>query len=312
MIFSKKKLCSEMNCIIKYLDNAISGNRTECPKSNYGIHNRVIEQFRKLLNNEKRMSVAAKEVLDVASSISSFDVEMKHISAQLMGVASEMEEVSESNLAIVEETNATMSEVTDTVDSIVETLEKLKVGSEKFAEKNNESGTLLDEVSDLKENVSEDTNHMKGKIQQLIELATEVGKIVDSVQIIANQTNLLALNAAIEAARAGEQGKGFSVVADEVRNLADDTKKNLDVMKGFVEKIYVAANEGKESMNRTIDSTNQMSSKIDLVSETIGANSNMINGLVINVAQINDAMQGVKSSTMEINKAMELPVYFKE
>jgi methyl-accepting chemotaxis protein len=290
---------------MKYVDNAISGNETECPKSNYGIHNRVIEQFQQLLKNEKRMSVAAKEVLDVASSISSFDVEMKHISGQLMGVASEMEEVSESNLAIVEETNATMNEVTDTVDSIAETLEKLKVESEKFAEKNNESGTLLHEVSDLKENVIEDTNHMKGKIQQLIELATEVGKIVDSVQIIANQTNLLALNAAIEAARAGEQGKGFSVVADEVRNLADDTKKNLDVMKSFVEKIYAAANEGKESMNRTIDSTNQMSSKIDLVSEAIGANINMMHGLVMNVTQINDAMQGVKNSTTEINNAME-------
>ena len=115
MIFRKKKLCSEMNCIMKYVVNAISGNETECPMSNYGIHNRVIEQFQKLLKNEKRMSVAAKEVLDVSSSISSFDVEMKHISGQLIGVASEMEEVSESNLAIVEETNATMNEVTATV-----------------------------------------------------------------------------------------------------------------------------------------------------------------------------------------------------
>jgi hypothetical protein len=57
MIFRKKKLCSEMNGIMRYVDNAISGNEIECPKSDYGIHNRVIEQFQKLLKNEKRMSI---------------------------------------------------------------------------------------------------------------------------------------------------------------------------------------------------------------------------------------------------------------
>lgn len=305
MLFGKKTLCSEMNCIMEYVDNTLAGKEVDCPKSNYGIHNKVIEQFRKLLKNEKRMSVAAKEILEVASSISSFDVEMRHISSQLMSFSSEMEDVSQSNLAIVEETNATMSEVTDTIDFTADTLEKLKTESETFAEKNNQSVLLLHEVNELKENVLEDTRYMNGKIELLVDLATEVGKIVESVQAIANQTNLLALNAAIEAARAGEQGKGFSVVADEVRNLADDTKKNLDGMRSFVDKIHMAANEGKESMKRTIDSTDQMSNKIDSVSETIGENIGMLNGLLVNVTKINGAMHGVKCSAAEINKAME-------
>lgn len=301
----KKKNCSEMNCVMEYVDNAMKGHKTECPKSDYGVHNRIIQQFEKLLKNEGRMSSAAKEVLDITSAISSFDVEMSHISSQLMNFSSQIEDVSESNLAIVEETNATMNEVTDSIDTAAFTLNQLKESSEEFSEKNNKSVSLLHEVSDLKENVIVDTNQMNDKIKQLVELTAEVGRIVDSVQAIANQTNLLALNAAIEAARAGEHGKGFSVVAEEVRNLADDTKKNLDGMRLFVEKIYTAASDGQESMNRAIESTNEMGTKIDAVSETMDENIEMMQHMVQSVVQINDTMQGVKTAAAEIDKAME-------
>ncbi|OYO42758.1 chemotaxis protein, partial [Lachnotalea glycerini] len=117
--------------------------------------------------------------------------------------------------------------------------------------------------------------------------------------------NLLALNAAIEAARAGEHGKGFSVVASEVRNLADDTKRNLDGMRKFVDKIYSAANDGKASMTRAIESTNLMSHKIDRVSNTVEDNVNMLHTLVSSVESINDSMREVKTAAEEINKAME-------
>lgn len=304
-MFKKKTSCSEMDCILSYVNQSLEGETVSCPESKHGVHTKVIKQFQQLIGNEKKMSVAANEILDVASSISSFDVEMSHISSQLMDFSSNMAEVSESNLAIVEETNATMNEVTSTIDSTADTLTSLKQNSEKFAQKNNESVSLLHEVSSLKENVIDDTNQMNEKIELLVQLTEEVGKIVESVQEIANQTNLLALNAAIEAARAGEQGKGFSVVADEVRHLADDTKSNLDGMRNFVEKIYAAANEGKESLGRTLESTNVMSNKIDLVSAAIDENIGMIHGLVSNVTEINGVMQGIKHSANEINKAME-------
>lgn len=305
MLFQKNNYYSEMNSIMEYVEGTLEGKEMTCPKSKYGIHNRVIDQFKKLLKHEKQVSVTAREVLEVASSISSFAIKLTHMSDQLIKFANNMEEVSESNFSIVEETNATMKEVTETIDVVANTLNTLKNESEIFADKNNDSVILLQEVSEIKDNVIDDNFHMNLKIEQLVELTTEVGKIVDSVQAIANQTNLLALNASIEAARAGEQGRGFSVVADEVRNLADDTKKNLEGMRNFVDKIYVAANEGKESMNRTIESTNQMSRKIDLVSETIDGNIRMMRGLVSSVTRINESMQEVKTSALEINKTME-------
>lgn len=307
MFFKKQQTssCQEMGCILDYVDRSIKGESVKSPTTNHTMHNKVIAQFDRLVANEKRMADAAKEILNIASLTSSFDVEMSFMSKQLMEFAEELASLSENNLAIVEETTATMNQVNETIDSTATTLDKVADGSKVLADKNNNSKNLLVEVGDLKEAVVKDTGMMNEKIEQLVNLSAEVGKIVDSVQEIANQTNLLALNAAIEAARVGEQGKGFSVVAEEIRKLSDDTKHNLDGMRSFVENIHMAARAGKISMDRTLESTNHMSDKIDMVSETVGENIDMLNGVIVSVRDVNESMQGIRSAADEINKAME-------
>ncbi|SNT18842.1 methyl-accepting chemotaxis sensory transducer [Anaerovirgula multivorans] len=303
---SLRKPCEEAECIVKYVEDSLRGNEVTSPDVKYPLHNRVLTHFEKLLANEKKMSRSAKEILNIASSLSSFDVGMSHISYQLMDFAAEMASLSESNLAIVEQTTASMNQVNQSIDSTLETLNSLSKESELLAQKNDESIDRLQEVQALKDNVVEDTGIMSNKIQQLVTLATEVDKIVDSVETIAEQTNLLALNAAIEAARAGEHGRGFAVVAEEVRKLADDTKKNLEGMRQFVVHIQGAAKDGKESMDRTLISTGEMSKKIEIVSETVSENMEMHKGVIMDVGAINQAMEGIKIAAEEINQAMEV------
>lgn len=297
--------CSEMNCIAEFAEKYGSGEEVRCPQSSYNVHSRVIEQFRQLFDNEKKLNESAKNTLDIASSISSFDVGMSSIAGRLTDFAGELSDVSTSNLAVVEETNATMDNIKSTVDTTASTLNDVVSEANILSEKNNQSGDLLKDVAGLKENLMQDTTDMDSKITQLVSLVAEVGKIVDSVAEIANQTNLLALNAAIEAARAGEQGKGFAVVADEVRKLADDTKRNLDGMRGFMDNMNAAAKAGQTSIARAVDSTNQIGTKIDAVSATVSENINLLGNVVTRVNDINNSMQSIKSSTADINKAME-------
>lgn len=305
MLFGRKN-CGEM---VQYLEQAEKKMRGEacdkCSGSHNPVHNKLMSQMEKLVANEIRMSNAAKKLMTVTSGISSFDVGMSYISDELMSFASEMELLSESNLAIIEETTASMNEVNSTVDSTANVLDSLNSDAEALVERNDESKKVLDEVQVLKGKVLEDTDIMGEKINQLVSLATKVEKIVESVQAIASQTNLLALNASIEAARAGEHGRGFAVVADEVRVLADNTRDNLTGMREFVADISRAAEEGKESLERSVVSTSEMGEKIELVSESVNTNIEKLKNIVKEVGSINGSMDQIKRSTHEVNQAME-------
>lgn len=222
-----KKPCDEALCILGYVEKRMEGKREERPKAEYHIHSRMLNSFEKLFDNERKMSEAAKKILSIAASLSSFDVNMSHISYNLMDFAKEMALLSESNLAIVEQTTASMSEVNETVNETSATLDNLAEASQILMSRNNTSLSQLSEINQLKDNVVNDANIMSNQIQQLVEMANNINYIVNSVKAIADQTNLLALNASIEAARAGEHGRGFAVVAQEIRKLADDTKRAL-------------------------------------------------------------------------------------
>lgn len=307
MFFKKNKSeCKEMGCILEHVESTLNGTSTQAPQTEHIVHNKVLAKFNHLLENERRMSNAAKNILDITTSVSSFNVGMSHLSDQLMVFAKEMNSLSESNLAIVEETTATMGQVNDTIDKTADTLEDLSKRSRTLSIKNNTSKEALVEANGLKENLIQDTQVMSDKIEQFIQLATEVSKIVESVQEIANKTNLLALNAAIEAARAGEQGKGFAVVAEEVRNLADNTKENLNGMRQFVNDMHIAAQEGKESMDRALASTSFMSDKIESVSDTVEENIEMLEDVIGRVEAVRKDMGGIKTASEDINKAMEM------
>jgi len=297
--------CKEAECILKYVEDFLAGKQTNIPDVQYHLHKKVLNQFQRLLNSEEKMAVSAKELLDIVSSLSNFDVGMTHISNQLTDFASEMATVSESNLAIVEQITAQMNEVSNVVTSTSKTLNNLSGESKLLTKKNDESMNLLKELQSFKDSVIHDNEIMIDKIQHLMDLATKVETVVNSVKEIAEKTNLLSFNASIEAARAGENGRGFAIVAQEIRNLADDTKQKLNGMMQFVNSIRIAAEESKISLNNTIESSYQMSKKIEAVSDTVSKNVGMLNNVIKNIEIINQSMQEIHVATDEINQAME-------
>lgn len=277
----------------------------EEPCVEYPIHKELLRLFNELFESEKQMANSGKEILDTTASLSNFDVSMSFIAEKLISFSEEMANLSESNLAIVEQTNASMTQVNTTVSDAADTLNQLSSSSEELVKSNNEGLEQLVNVAKLKEEVLKDANTMKSQIDQLVGMTESINEIVKGVNSIADQTNLLALNASIEAARAGEHGRGFAVVAEEIRKLSDDTKTNLQGMNSFVENIKSVASDGKESMERTINSTDEMSEQIDNVVDTIRGNVNMLESTIDNIKDINTSMSGITMATDEIHSAME-------
>ena len=296
---------NEIQLIRQYMLAAMKGDGAERPEAKSGEAKQLLEKVDQVLQFQKMAIEEARAVMGISGDISNFDVEMSYMSDYLADFAGKLAELSQSNLAVVQETTSTMGHVRENVGYTSARLKKLSQESGELSKKNNEGRKLLQDVEYLKQDVVQDMDQMKGQIMELVELVQEIEGIVDSVQGIATQTNLLALNASIEAARAGEQGRGFAVVAEEVGKLAENTQKELNAMKEFVTRIYEASRAGQSSTEKASRSTEEMSGKIDTVFSTVGENINMLEQVAVDVSAIDEYMQKVEQATDDVNAAMQ-------
>lgn len=149
---------------------------------------------------------------------------------------------SEESLAALEEISATSNlmnqNANKTADSFKSTLKLSK-----------ESHIDINRMSESMENISDSVSETNQEIEKLNIISNDIGQILTSINGVAEQTNLLALNAAIEAARAGEAGRGFAVVADEIRKLAEQTNKETGKIENLIGTIQTSVEKVKESGN---------------------------------------------------------------
>ncbi|HEX8950114.1 MAG TPA: methyl-accepting chemotaxis protein [Dissulfurispiraceae bacterium] len=149
------------------------------------------------------------------------------------------------------------------------------------------------------------TQELSGMIEKLNSSITEIGEIVSVINDIADQTNLLALNAAIEAARAGEQGRGFAVVADEVRKLAERTMKATAEISGKIASVQGDSKQTALSMEKSLNYVNEGIQFMEMTKESLDTMVNSVRTAADKVSQIAASVEGQSAASEEIARSIE-------
>lgn len=256
----KEYLGNSVNEIISAMDRFAGGDLTV----NMVIKNKdeignLFSGFNKVVANIKNMIERVAEAVDATASasteISSSTEEMaagaQQQSSQTTEVAGAVEEMTNT---IVETTNNNKVAAKDANNS----KEIAEAGGRVFAELE----TSMDALASIVEESTE-------IVDELGKSSEKIGEIVHTINDIADQTNLLALNAAIEAARAGEQGRGFAVVADEVRKLAERTTKATKEIEEMIGAIQTNTSKAVSSMHTGTEQVNTGKQKVTDANESM-------------------------------------------
>ena len=244
------------------------------------------------------------ELGEIATGVNTFIDELQHIvkntrdssrmvataarqlstaAAQVMNNSNHQGEATTSVAASVEEFTASIDQVSD---SATEAEIKAALSGECSRHAGTEVANAVEEIR----NIEKVVNEASGQIESLGQQAEEISSIVNAIKDVADQTNLLALNAAIEAARAGEQGRGFAVVADEVRKLAERTTSSAQEITSMIGSIQ----------NQAKTSTSVMRKGNELVTQGVVLAEQAGNSMT----QINDSADGVVKAISDISAVL--------
>lgn len=318
-IIIKKTISNPLNDLISKADNLSSGDgdltqkleitgNDEIAQASHSI-NRFIEKVRLLISDAKNLSN-----------------ENSSISHELSSTSLEVGKAVETSMNIVGNTTTKANTLKDEMHI---GMGEAKAGKEELLKANSylteANRAILELTKDIQMSATIEIE-LAHRIQQLSSDASQVKEILVVIGDIADQTNLLALNAAIEAARAGEQGRGFAVVADEVRKLAERTQKSLQEINATinvivqaiadssdqmtsnskkVESLATTASEVEEKINNMFHVMGNATKVSDKTAENYLKTGSDIESMINNVSQINDISSQNARSVEEIASAAE-------
>lgn len=284
-------------------------------------------------NTEVIMEAAKKQEASNAVMVTVADNIIKHfgeamerfntLSESLRNSHTSMENIAgstESTAEAIQEEATICGEILAQADAAGDATESMIAASRRVNDTVDSGASSVQELGRQADNVSNSSKVVEEVITELTAKVQQVGSFVDTILSISSQTNLLALNASIEAARAGEAGRGFSVVAEEIRQLSEDTKVASNNITSIIQELNKDTKLANESIETAVDSVtkqneliqetrekfNQVSQEVELLSNNIDEvkecmeqTRQLSNSIYDNISQLSAASEEVAASSSE-------------
>ncbi len=255
-------------------------------------------------NGDLTQTVAVKSGDEVGQAAESINKSMENIRGvlqvvtdainRLAGTSADMAAASEEVSASIEEVAITTNQFSATLDRMHNNARLMNDTSREVSEHASAGEQSLEAIVEQMHELRKNTNELADKVNTVGASSKKIGEIVNTINNIAEQTNLLALNAAIEAARAGEHGRGFAVVADEVRKLAEQSAQATAEIAALVRQTQVDIDAAVREMH-------DESVHVDQLLVTVRESANQLHKILDAVNEITDQIEELTKGLTEVN-----------
>ncbi len=282
--------------MLEAMDRFAEGDlRVRLPEDQEGDLGRLFQGFNQALGRVQRMIQEAREIA----------IETAALSAQISNATDELAAGSQQQSTQTHDVAVAIEEMTRTIIESARHASKTAEVAETAGQLAQDGRNIVDQTVHKIRELADVVRNSSETIRKLGASSEEIGEIVSVINEIADQTNLLALNAAIEAARAGEQGRGFAVVADEVRKLAERTSQATRQIADMITTIQSDTRAAVAAMER---GTQEVEESIRLADQAGQALARIVEGVqqaIDTVTQIAAATEEQSTTSEEISRNVE-------